>query len=367
MQTLPPFQTELYFAEFEFSCPHLLSSSDCQTVTVAELLKLAGQQAETVLEVPLGYSPSWGDEALRQAIASTYTALEASDILVLSSPIEGLFLLSWAVPGDTIVLVPAYDALKNLPAKVKPWSLRPTEDGWALDFEALEALATDSTELVVVNFPHNPTGFQPSPQEWERLAGWARQRDIRLFCDEMYRGLRRIGQPLLASAADLDPGFVVLGGLSKAHGLPGLRAGWLATRDSDLLRRLHDLKLYTSICAPSPIEALARVAVLAQDLLFEKNCQLVESNAALAQQFFARWPQLFRWRAPRAGSVGLVELLESPEGAEAMCYNLARRHGIVLLPSTFLGFPDRYVRLGLGRDSFPQGLAAWESVLREAL
>jgi aspartate/methionine/tyrosine aminotransferase len=363
MQNLRPFQTELYFAEFEFSCPFLLSSSDCQTVTVAELLALAEQPAETLLDVPLGYSPSWGDEALRCAIASTYGELQASDILVLSSPIEGLFLLSWAFPGETIVLLPAYDALKNLPAKVKPWSLLPTEDGWALDFVALDALASDSTELLVVNFPHNPTGFQPTPEEWDRLADWARQRGVRLFCDEMYRGLVRDGQPLLASAADLDPAFIVLGGLSKAHGLPGLRAGWLATRDSDLLRRLHDLKLYTSICPPSPIEALARVAVLAQDRLFEKNCRLVENNAALAQDFFARWPQL-HWRAPRAGSVGLVELLDCPHGAEALCYDLARRHGIVLLPSTFLGFPDRYVRLGLGRDSFPQALAAWDSVLR---
>lgn len=363
MNRLPPFQTELFFAEFEFSAPHLLSSSDCQTVTVGELLELAGVSSEGLLQVPLGYSPSWGDEALREAVAATYATPGADDVLVLSSPIEGLFLLSQAIEGETIVLLPAYDALKNLPKRVKPWRLLATEHGWALDFEALEELATPATELLVVNFPHNPTGFEPRPEEWERLAQWAQGRGVRLFCDEMYRGLCRPGHGPLTSALDLDPSFVILGGLSKAHGLPGLRAGWLATRDRDLLRRLHDLKLYTSICAASPVEMLARVAVGAQGRLIEKACELVDRNTRLATDFFKRWPRDFRWRAPCAGSVALVEVLRQ-DSAEAYCYQLARHHGIVLLPATFLGFPDRFVRFGLGRDSFPQALAALESVLR---
>ena len=359
MNHLPPFQTELYFAEFEFTAPHLLSSSDCQTLSVGELLEMAGVSPQTLLDVALGYSPSNGDSSLREAIAATTEYLEPEDILVLSSPIEGLFLLSQALDVETIVLTPAYDALKNLPTRVKPWALRPTATGWELDFDTLETLVGPDTGLLVVNFPHNPTGFEPEPEEWQRLVEWTHKQGIRLFCDEMYRGLSRPGRPPLATATDLDPRALTLSGLSKAHGLPGLRAGWLATRDADLLNRLHDLKLYTSICAPSPVERLATIAVQAQEKLFARSRALVERNTALAEDFFQRHARQFHWRAPRAGSVALVEL-KGEGSAEAFCYRLAREHGIVLLPATFLGFPDRYVRFGLGRESFPLALAALE-------
>jgi aspartate/methionine/tyrosine aminotransferase len=362
MNSLPPFQTELYFAEFEFTMPHQLSCSDCQTLTIAELLALAGSGPEALLDVTLGYSPSWGDPALRDAIARTYATPEPDNVLVLSSPIEGLFLLSQVIEGETIVLLPAYDALKNLPRNIKPWSLRASEDGWRLDWEALESLAGPQTEMLVVNFPHNPTGFQPDLDEWFRLAEWAMQRGIRLFCDEMYRGLCRPDRPVLPSALDMEGNNIVLGGLSKAHGLPGLRCGWLATWDLKLLRRLHDLKLYTSICPASPVEALATVALQAQEALFARSRAQVDANVKLAENFFARWPQHFHWRAPRAGSVALVELLQE-ESAEAFCYRMAHGHGIVLLPGTFLGFPDRFVRIGLGRRDFPQALQALETVL----
>lgn len=359
---LPPFQTELYFAEFEFTAPHLLSCSDCETLTIEELLEMARRGPEALTRVRLGYSPSWGDDSLREAIARTYSTASRQDVLVLSSPIEGLFLLSQAVEGETIVLLPAYDALKNLPRQVLPWFLAASDEGWRLDWDSLESLAGPRTEMLVVNFPHNPTGFQPDPQEWTRLVDWARQRGIRLFCDEMYRGLVRSDRAVLPSALDLPGQNMVLGGLSKAHGLPGLRCGWLASHDPDLLRRLHDLKLYTSICAPSPIEALSSIALEAQETLLARNRALLESNIAVADAFFSRHPDRFLWRAPRAGSVALVELLQE-ESATAYCYNLARHHGIVLLPSGFLGESDRYVRLGLGRRAFPQALQALEALL----
>jgi aspartate/methionine/tyrosine aminotransferase len=357
MNHLPPFRTELYFAEFEFNAPHLLSSSDCETMTVGELLEVAGESADTILGVSLGYSPSWGEESLRQAVAAKTRTLEAADVLVLSSPIEGLFLAAQALDVESIVLTPAYDALKNLPAITKPWELVPSESGWRLDFEALEALASPQTGLLVVNFPHNPTGFEPEPAEWERLVGWTRERGIRLFSDEMYRGLSRSGRSPLPSAVDLDEKALVLSGLSKAHGLPGLRGGWLTSRDHALLRRIHDLKFYTSICAPSPVERLATLAVRYQERLFARSRAVIERNIAVAEEFFARWSGRFIWRAPRAGSVALVEL-KGEEGAESYCYRLAREHGIVLLPASFLGFPDRYVRFGLGRESFPKALDA---------
>lgn len=361
MDQLAPFQTELFYAEYEFTCPHMLSASDCETLTVGELLQLAGVPVESFLLQHLGYTESMGDPALRDLVAARYARLTGEQVLILSAPIEGLFLVSQLFKGETIVLLPAYDALKNLPSNMKSWRLLPTEGDWALDFDALNELAGPKTELLVVNFPHNPTGFLPSPEEWSRLVEWARQRGVWLFCDEMYRGLG----PLLTPVVDLYERSFVLGGLSKSQGLPGLRCGWLASQDQELVRRFHDLKLYTSICPPGPVENLARVALSIEDKLLERCNAIVSENLELADRFFQRWKSKFVWRRPRAGSIGLVEL-QGEGSAEALSRRWAGDHGVVLLPSSFLGFPDRYLRFGFGRRSFPKNLEALERVLLDS-
>ncbi|MGE0490970.1 MAG: pyridoxal phosphate-dependent aminotransferase [Vulcanimicrobiota bacterium] len=360
--TLPgPFDTELYFARYEFTARHLLAASDCQTLSVGALLELAGVEPDEFMKLTLGYTESAGHPTLREAIAARYQTLSAEDILVLGSPVEGLYLLSQLFTQDTIVLTPAYDALKNLPQNAIPWPLRATDSEWQLDFEGLERLVTPETDLLVVNFPHNPTGFVPTTEEWTRLLEWVDQRGLWLFCDEIYAGLLRPDVPRLASAADLYPRAVVLGGLSKSQGLPGLRCGWLATREPELRRRLFELKMYTSICPPAPTEFLAQVALAVESQLVARSNQIIEANLSLAEDFFARHRDLFRFRRPRGASVALVELLDG-RSAQQWCYELADRHGIVLLPSTFLGWEDRFVRFGFGRTTFSEALAAFQEL-----
>lgn len=360
---LPPFETELYYAEYEFSSPHLLSASDCQTMTVGELLELAKVPPEKLLELSLGYTESQGHPELREAIGYRYS-LSADNVLVLGSPIEGLYLLSRLFEGETIVLTPAYDALRNLPAHYVPWQLLPTDTGWSLDIEALDQLATPDTQLLVVNFPHNPTGYVPTPEEWERLVEWAAARDIWLFCDEMYDGLLRPEVEPLPSAVGMYRRAIVLGGLSKSHGLPGLRCGWIASPDTELLQRFLALKMYTSICPPAPVEFLATVALSVEAHLVIRSNRLIEDNLTLAEAFFSRHTDLFCYRPPRGASVALVELLAESD-AESWCRRLADQHGVVLLPGNFLGAGNRYVRFGFGRESFGEALAAFEKALND--
>ena len=362
MNQLEPFATELHFEKHEFTAPHLLAASDCECWTVAELLKLGGTSTEEFGDLALGYTESWGKPSLRAAIAARYPGLSFEDVLVLGSPIEGLFLISQCFPGETIVLTPAYDALKNLPQDCKAWPLQATVDGWELDFAKLESLVTSKTTLLVVNFPHNPTGFVPQSDEWKKLLDWSAERGIPVFSDEMYRGLDRAGESTLPSAVKLGAEHLALGGLSKPQGLPGLRCGWIVSRDRALLRRLHDFKLYTSICPPAPMEFLAEVALGVEDQLLSRACQVVDSNLQIADDFFEKWSTEFVWRRPMAGSVGLVEL-KTKSSASQVCETLASEYGIVLLPSSFLGFPDKYVRFGFGRKSFATALSAFDEVL----
>ena len=364
-----PFTIEQFFALYEFNTPYLLCSSDCESMTVEDLMALSGQGINILGDLHLGYTESQGDPRLRTAVAKGYEMAEADDVVVLAAPEEGIYLAMRALlnPGDhVVVLTPAYDSLLNLAqhisGNVSKWEIQAGDGGWRIDIGKLETLVSDSTKLIVINFPHNPTGFLPDDSEMEAVVEIARKHGAWLFCDEMYRGLELHGRETLASAVDRYEKALVLAGLSKVHGLPGLRAGWLIVRDAGLREDLINWKFYTSICAPAPSEFLALVALEAQDELIARNRRLIESNLALAAPFFERWRTLFTWRPPLAGSIALVGL-NQPSAAD-YCHWLAKEAGVLLLPSSCLGYGDKHVRMGFGRENFGRGLAHYEAFLQ---
>lgn len=362
---IPPFALEAYFARYEFSARFLLSSSDCETMTVRELLQLAGADERKLLDGRLGYTESQGNPALREAIAHRYVGISADEVIVLTAPEEGIYVTMRTLlePGDhAVVLTPAYDSLLNLAehvsGNVSRWEIRPEAGRWGLDLDELERLVTPRTRLIVVNFPHNPTGFLPTPDQFEAIAGIARRAGAWLFCDEMYRGLERVPAERLPSAVEQYERAIILSGLSKVHGLPGLRSGWLVCRDEPTRRALVNWKFYTTICPPAPSEWLALVALEAQEALVVRNRAIIDRNLDVAEGFFARQRALFDWRPPRAGSVALVGL--AVPSATDYCERLVDETGVMLLPSSCLGYGDGHVRFGFGRANFPEALAHYE-------
>ncbi len=362
------FETERYYAKYEFTTPYLLSVSDCESVSIEELFELGGHTFEDFADITLGYTDSQGDPLLREKIAAGYSEVYSDDILVLNSPVEGIYLAirSLLDPDDeAIVLTPAYDALINLAESISDrvirWTIKPSSGGWRMDFDRLEKIISKKTKLIVVNFPHNPSGLLPNEEEFSRLVQIADHYGIWLFCDEMYRGLEHSEKPILPSAADLYQRSIVLSGLSKSQGLPGLRAGWLIVRDEGVRQRVIKWRDYTSICPAAPIEFLARVALDVEQKLIQRNNNIIRGNIQLADEFFARWPELFNWRAPEAGSVALVGINVS--SATQYSHQLAKGAGVLLLPAKFMGYDDRHVRFGFGRLSFPAALEAYQKHL----
>jgi aspartate/methionine/tyrosine aminotransferase len=183
-----------------------------------------------------------------------------------------------------------------------------------------------------------------------------------LFCDEMYRGLELYGRETLLSAVDRYERAIILAGLSKVHGLPGLRAGWLVVRDAELRKKLINWKFYTSICASAPTEFLARTALQVHEEISARNRILIEKNLDIANSFFQRWDDLFNWRPPIAGSIALVGL--NKPSATAYCHKLAKEAGVLLLPSSCLDYGDKHVRMGFGRENFGLALAQYEAFLQ---
>ena len=368
------FYTERFFAAHEFGAPYLLCASDCQPLTVGELLDLAGVPWDALAELGLGYTESQGATELRTLIASQYEQVQDGGVIGLSAPEEGIFLTMHALlePGDeVIVLSPCYDSLANvasyLGCRVIRWSLeealRPPDGlgDWRLDLDTLASQLTPRTRLVVVNFPHNPTGYLPEHAEWRFLVEIVAKSGAWLFSDEMYRGLEFDPADRLSSGCDLYERAITLCGLSKTYGLAGLRVGWLALQDAGLRDRILGWKDYTTICSSAPSEALALIALGIGGTLATRNVQIIGHNLARAEPFFARWQGVFRWNRPQAGSVALVGLHNG--SARAFCQQLRDEQGVLLLPSGGLGFGDGHVRFGFGRLTFPEALEQLEHYL----
>ncbi|MBT3188971.1 MAG: hypothetical protein HN736_13540 [Anaerolineae bacterium] len=80
---IPPFTLERYFAKHEFSAKYLLSSSDCESLRLPELLEMASpEMRKTFFELKLGYTESLGHPQLRTEATGIYEGIEADDVLI---------------------------------------------------------------------------------------------------------------------------------------------------------------------------------------------------------------------------------------------------------------------------------------------
>jgi len=374
MNTLPDFQLEVYFSRWEFAARHVLTASDAQSMDLDELLALGTEaDREAFGRLGLGYVPTWGGEALRQAIADTYLDLQPGDVLAYAGAEEGLYWLlqEAAGPGDHIVLtVPNYQSMESVAlatgAQVSALTLVP-EDGWALDLDRLRRVLRPTTRLIAVNFPNNPTGAVPDPATFQALVDLCEERGIRLFCDEVHRGLELDAARRLPQAADLSPTAVSLNVMSKSYGLAGLRVGWLATRDRALLARLERRKHYTSICNSAPGEFLTTLALRHGDRIQARNRAIVRANLPLFDAFFARWPDLFAWEHPQGGCICFPRYLGT-EGVETFCRELVEQEGVFFAPaslfrSSLAETPGDRFRVGVGRADPEPALEAFQRFL----
>jgi aspartate/methionine/tyrosine aminotransferase len=367
-----PFALERYFARYEFSAPYLLSSSDCDGLTMAEVLAMADDECRGLWrDLTLGYTEPLGLPGLRAEIARLYETVGADDVLT-GAPEELIYIAMIALlsPGDHVVCTfPAYQSLyqvaETIGCEVTRWVPREKE-GWRLNPADLEACLRADTRMVVVNVPHNPTGTLPSPADWEVVTSLVAAHGARLFCDEMYRGLELDSGARLPAAADAVEGALSLSGMSKVYGMAGTRIGWLAVRDGEVRGRLAAMKDYTTICSSAPSEVLALVGLRNGPALIARHLARAESNLAALDAFFTRRADLFTWVRPRAGTICLPRIVADGVSAEALALRSVEEAGIMLAPATLFGLDDRHVRIGFGRENLPAVLERFEGFLATA-
>jgi aspartate/methionine/tyrosine aminotransferase len=356
------FELERYLARWEFNVPYLLCASDPEPVSMHELLELADPETERLWgDLGLGYTESAGHPLLRAEIARTYDDVDPEQVLVCSGAQEAIFLaLSTMLRrGDHAVVVwPSYQSLHEVArASGAEVTLLPLEydEGWALDLDRLRAALRPTTKVVVVNFPHSPTGALPPHATLEALVEMVERHGARLVADEVYRLLELDPAERWPAAVDCSPRAVSIDVMTKSFGLGGLRIGWIACRDAELLGRLRARKDYTTICNSAPSEILALIGLRAADRLLDRTMTIVRSNLAELDRFFEEQSGWIEWVRPRASTIGFPRLGSSID-ADAFAASLVEAEGVLLLPGSIFGHKGNHVRIGFGRRDLPEGL-----------
>jgi aspartate/methionine/tyrosine aminotransferase len=368
------FALERYFARWEFNARHLLCASDVQPWPMTELLELADDETRALwTELQLGYTESTGHPLLRREIASLYDAIDPDEVLVFAGAEEAVFCLMNVLvgPGDhAVVTWPGYQSLYEVArasgAEVTLHELHEA-NGWALDLDLLRRQLTPATRLIVVNLPHNPTGMLADRDTFDRLVALADEAGAHLLVDEVYRGLEFDTTDRLPAGADSSPHGLSLGVMSKSFALAGLRIGWLATHDREVLGRVARFKDYTTICSSAPSEILAIIALRARDRVVARSRAIVAANLEHLDGFFDEWPDRFSWVRPRAGSIGFPRLTVPGVRIDDWAADLVEAEGVLLLPGSQFGHPGNHFRIGFGRTDLPEALAHLESFAQRTL
>lgn len=369
---LPPFKLEDYFVKWEFNAPYLLCSSDNETLSMKELLSFADQESLDLWDnLDLGYTPLPGHPLLRQEISKLYTKVKSEGIGTFAGAEEAIYAIMNVLiqKGDhVIVLSPCYQSLSTLPkelgAEVSPLPIRENIEGWQFDVQDLFKLMRTNTRLIVINFPHNPTSAHIDQSTLEKIIYCAKLSNAYLLSDEVYRFSEHQPGSSLPSAADLYEKAISIGVMSKTFGLAGLRIGWLATQDHEILKRCLDFKCYLSLCNSVPSEILAIMALRAKERIIERNLNIIRTNLDLLDTFFQKHRALFSWKRPRAGSTAFVKLLASTS-VEDFVEDLISKEGVMLLPGSVYDFPGNYFRIGFGRKNLPEALNRLERYLKQ--
>jgi aspartate/methionine/tyrosine aminotransferase len=293
--------------------------------------------------------------------------MQPEDILVHTGAGEAIYLFMYAAfqKGDHVIVhSPGYQSLAEVARAVgcdiSPWVAH-EENDWALDLDELRKLLRPNTKGIVINTPHNPTGYLMSRADFEAVNIFAQENSLILFSDEVYRESEYDSAVRLPAACDMGEHAVSLGVTSKTYGLAGLRIGWIATKNKKIYQDMAALKDYTTICNSAPSEFLAEVAMRNRHTLIERNLGIIKHNLVLVDDLFSRHADLFQWTRPLAGSMGFPKLLKGD--VEEFCDQLVKKARVMLLPGTMYDETNNHFRLGLGRRNLPQAVERLEEYL----
>jgi len=356
---LPSFPLVKWFAAAEGRFDISLSHSDCEPLSVSDVLDADGQ--ERLSRYPLGYGSFAGLEELRSIVADQYATLSSDDVLVFGGVSEAIytFMRTNLSEGDELVVQkPVFNSLRataqGIGCQIVDWE--PEDASCRFDVARLADLCSDRTKLIVFNFPHNPSGQMISEDELQTIIELARRCDATIFSDEQFRLLELPTTPRLPSACELYEKAVSTTGVSKTLGMGGLRIGWLATRCREVIQRAKEYRYYTTEMTNTPCQMIAAEAMRKSDEILSRNLRLIEANVERLRSFCAQHQKQLHLHPPKAGTMALVEQKTELTSTE-FCERLLDEQRVFLVPGAAMEISDRLLRFGFGREDFCDGLS----------
>ncbi|GAA2340050.1 aminotransferase class I/II-fold pyridoxal phosphate-dependent enzyme [Dactylosporangium salmoneum] len=358
------FRQEEFFEQYEFHCRYMLALSGVQPLSSTEL---AGLVPEGPPDVELGYTASAGQPRLRELVAAGYPGAGAENVMVTVGAIEALLIAVNLLvgPGDEAVcLWPSYQPLHELVTaaggEVRFVRLAPA-DGFAIDLDRVRAAVTARTRLVVLNVPHNPTGRDVPAADLVALADDLARRGVHLLVDEVFR---RMWAGARATAWSGPRNLLVVDGLSKAFGLPGLRIGWLVG-PPELVVRARQYRKYTTLNPGALDQAWACVALRHAETILARSHGLVRAGLDLALPWFAARPEHFELTAPAGGGL-LFPRLRHGGPVHEFCVRLVDETGVLLAPGSDCYDMEGFLRVGFATPQLAEGLDRLDAFLRRS-
>jgi len=362
------FTLEEWFDRYEFKVDHLLGSSSCAGMTVNELFDLTGETIDFG-KTRLTAAPVGGLPELQEAIATWYKNTSPGEVFVTCSSTEAIFLLveSLVGAGDSVVaMFPMYPALYQLAsdigAEVRKWRLR-HENQFRPDFAELEELVDETTKLIVINNPQNPTGNVMSDEELRRVIAVADRAGAKVWVDEVFRGITVDSNPATASVRDLDQSTISSGSMSKSFGLSGLRVGWIAA-PKEVLDSLWHIRYYTTVCAATIDQQIAALAHRFRDVILARNQAIVDENFGVLQEWMAEKHDIFDWVKPLGGPITFPKFIPDVDTDE-FCLQLAEKYSVLVPPGNYTFDAEGFIRIGYGMRRFGEAMEIVSGALDE--
>ncbi|WP_430477764.1 capreomycidine synthase [Streptomyces sp. P11-1] len=361
---LPAAPLEDWLRERYFQAETDISSSGVHNYTLGELRALDPALLDPAELDRLMFrdGPSLGDERLRAAVAARTRPGPGHEVMTTHGSTEALFLAFGALvrPGDEVVVPgPAYHSLwapaAAAGAVLRTWQLRPEND-FVPDLADLRAVLSERTRLVVVNFPHNPTGACVDAQGRAELIELVAESGATLLWDGAFTDLVHDLEPPADPSQDLDRSLS-FGTLSKAYGLPGLRVGWCVV-PRELLPELVRIRDYLTLSLSPLVERIATVAVEHADALIAPRLAEARRNRKLLLEWASASGGAVECPAPRGGVTAFPRFAAHADTGE-LCERLLSVHGVLAVPGRVFGHPDR-IRIGFSSppEELERGLAA---------